>query len=118
MDHDWNNLVVSSTITIDPPKIPSIDPNFSWESLAKTNTLRPYLKPPSFSIAQLDGIVNQNYEVALDHFIDIHIEPSYLSEQLSLYVDHRMEALPSPPASQALIHNRAITTLLFEFDGP
>jgi hypothetical protein len=58
-------------------------------------------------------LIESQYDLAVDHLIDMHIDPAYLSEKLQLYAAHRIETCstgPRPP--QAMVCNRAVTFLL------
>src|ERR1700729_222343 len=96
-----------------PPTIIPATSNFGWESTARQHNLRAYLHPPEFSDKQLSVLIESQYELAVDHLVDLHADPAYLSEQLQLYAAHRLESCSTErQGPQTLIHNRAVTFLL------
>jgi len=95
-----------------PLEIPLTHSSFDWLSTARTNALRPYMEPPSFSFVELEELVETGYQLALDYIGDLRTDPTHLCEELNLYVEHRMEALASPPAPQQLIQSRATRFML------
>jgi hypothetical protein len=96
-----------------PPTITPATSDFGWESTARQHNLRAYLHPPEFSDKQLSVLIETQYDLAVDHLVDLHVDPAYLSEQIQLYAAHRIESCSSGPRpSQSLINNRAVTFLL------
>jgi hypothetical protein len=100
-------------VPLPPPTITPENSDFGWESTARQHNLRAYLHPPQFSEKQLSMLIESQYDLAVDHLVDLHVDPPYLSEQLQLYAAHRIESCsrgPRPP--QTMVNNRAAMFLL------
>jgi hypothetical protein len=100
-------------LPLPPPTITHATSDFGWESTARQHNLRAYLHPSQFSEKQLSILIESQYDLAVDHLVDLHIDSAYLSEQLQLYAAHRIETCsrgPQPP--QKMVNNRAVTFLL------
>ncbi|KIJ52383.1 hypothetical protein M422DRAFT_243171 [Sphaerobolus stellatus SS14] len=111
IDMDLKNISSPSVpIKMPPPEI-SLDQSsssFSWMSTARTNSLRPYIQPFAYSFEELRNSIQTGHQIAADHLIDLRTDPTCLHDQLNLYMEHRMEAVASPPAPRQLIQRRAL----------
>ncbi|KAJ7639439.1 hypothetical protein FB45DRAFT_1001296 [Roridomyces roridus] len=95
------------------PVIPITNTEFQWKSSSRANVLRPYGDPPVFSIDELANIIESQYELAVEHLVNLRTDPTYLSEELQSYYDHRVEArLKGAP--QLSVQNRAMSVLLLD----
>ncbi|TDL23088.1 hypothetical protein BD410DRAFT_188801 [Rickenella mellea] len=115
-DQDLNDLTTPSAPApvLPPPEIPLAGSSFEFLSLARTNSLHAYTEPPGYSFAQLDDIAQTRYDLAVNHFIDLRTDPTYLSEQLNQYYIHRIERLANGAVPDVLVENMAVTFLLLD----
>jgi hypothetical protein len=114
-DIDLSSLpqLPSEHVPLPPPTITPATSDFGWESTARQHNLRAYLHPPQFSEKQLSMLIESQYDLAVDHLVDLHVDPPYLSEQLQLYAAHRIESCSSGPRPpQTMLNNRAAMFLL------
>ncbi|KAF7373595.1 C2H2 and C2HC zinc finger [Mycena sanguinolenta] len=108
-DLDLSNPV--SSVALAAPIIPDPNTKFPWKSSARSNALKPYGPPPTFSFDEIAGLLESQYELAVQHLVDLRTEPIYLAEWIQFYYDHRPETIVGK-APTLLIQNRAIFSML------
>ncbi|KAJ7673199.1 hypothetical protein DFH06DRAFT_1081972 [Mycena polygramma] len=93
------------------PDIPVLNTTLQWQSSARSNAMRPYGRPPAFSIDEIAVLLEAQHELAVQHLADLRTDPIYLAETIQSYYDHRPETIlgKAPPA---LIQNRSVSLML------
>ncbi|KII93107.1 hypothetical protein PLICRDRAFT_380063 [Plicaturopsis crispa FD-325 SS-3] len=99
-----------------PPVIASgQETGHDWSSIAHQHYIRPYGPPPEFSLPALAELVDLQYDLAVNHLIDLRTDPDYLASTLQDHVDHRLEsAAVGIPAPQKLVQTRALRFMLMD----